>query len=82
MNFLNTKFFIGTSGYWYKWNIGKSLFWYIEQGFKTVEINSTFYRFPYASMVKGWSSAPEGFIFSVKVNRSISHYSKLKNIDL
>jgi uncharacterized protein YecE (DUF72 family) len=82
MNFLNTKFFIGTSGYWYKWNLGKSLFWYIDHGFKTVEINSTFYRFPYAGMVKGWSSAPEGFLFSVKVNRSISHYSKLKNIDL
>ena len=82
MNFLNTKFFFGTSGYWYRWNIGRSLFWYINQGFKTVEINSTFYRFPYAGMVNGWSSAPEGFLFSVKVNRSISHYSKLKNIDL
>ncbi|MGC8558597.1 MAG: DUF72 domain-containing protein [Nitrososphaeria archaeon] len=76
------ELFIGTSGYSYQWNVGKSLAWYINQGFKTVEINSTFYRFPFATMVKRWSSVPGDFFFSIKVNRSLSHYSKLKNIDL
>jgi len=39
---------VGTSGYTYSWNPGKpSPFeWYISRGFKTVEINASFYRFP------------------------------------
>ncbi len=76
------KVHVGTSGYSYSWNLGKSLKWYIEQGFKTVEINSTFYGFPSSNMIIKWSDTPETFIFSIKVNRSISHFSKLKNLDL
>ncbi|MEM0145711.1 MAG: DUF72 domain-containing protein [Conexivisphaerales archaeon] len=53
-----------------------------QKRFRTVEINSTFYRFPSTNMIKNWSNSPENFIFSVKVNRSISHFSKLKSISL
>jgi uncharacterized protein YecE (DUF72 family) len=77
---------IGTSGYSYSWNKGKpSPFgWYLSQGFKTVEINASFYRFPTKSWVKAWSAAPEDFDFAIKVHKSITHYSKLqgKALDL
>jgi len=71
---------IGTSGYSYFWNEGKPtpFQWYTRQGFDTVEINATFYRFPNRSWVKIWSKCPEDFDFSIKVHRSITHYSKLR----
>lgn len=74
------KFWVGTSGYTYWWNEGRDkLAWYISQGFNTVEINSTFYSFPFQSSVKAWGRAPEGFMFSVKVHRLITHYTKLSS---
>jgi len=76
------KAYIGTSGYSYRWNLGRSLEWYISQGFKTVEINSTFYHFPTARTVMKWTNTPDDFIFSIKVHMSISHYSKLRKLDL
>jgi uncharacterized protein YecE (DUF72 family) len=70
---------VGTSGYSYFWNEGKpSPFeWYVRQGFDTVEINATFYRFPSPAWTKVWLRAPEGFDFSIKVHRSITHYRRL-----
>lgn len=77
---------IGTSGYSYSWNEGKPspFAWYLAQGFKTVEINASFYRFPAPSWIKAWSIAPKDFGFAIKVHRSITHYSKLhgKSLDL
>jgi uncharacterized protein YecE (DUF72 family) len=70
---------IGTSGYTYSWNKGgaKKFQWYVKQGFNSVEINGSFYRFPLASWVTNWNtSAPKSFKFSVKVHRSITHYAK------
>lgn len=71
--------FVGTSGYSYPWNPKRpSAFdWYIGQGFNTVEVNSTFYRFPSVSSIRTWSLAPPGFVLSVKVHRSITHYTRL-----
>ncbi|MEM4312407.1 MAG: DUF72 domain-containing protein [Nitrososphaerales archaeon] len=71
---------IGTSGYNYYWNEGKPtpFLWYVNQGFKTVEINASFYRFPTLSWIKVWEKAPEDFDFSIKVHRSITHYLKLR----
>ncbi len=70
---------IGTSGYSYSWNKAKpSAFeWYIAQGFNSVEINATFYRLPTMNLSKTWSKAPSCFKFSIKVHRSITHYSRL-----
>jgi len=79
-------FKVGTSGYNYFWNEGKptQFKWYLKQNFNTVEINATFYSFPYKSWIKSWSYAPEYFDFSIKVNRIITHYAKLseKAIDV
>lgn len=71
---------IGTSGYTYSWNQGGSnkFKWYLEQGFNSVEINGSFYRFPTQSWVSNWkSNIPRNFDFSVKVHRAITHFSRL-----
>ncbi|MGG6460294.1 MAG: DUF72 domain-containing protein [Candidatus Eiseniibacteriota bacterium] len=70
---------IGTSGYTYSWNKGKQnkLKWYVDKGFNSVEINGSFYRFPTASWVANWkSNSPAGFVFSIKIHRAITHYSR------
>jgi uncharacterized protein YecE (DUF72 family) len=71
---------IGTSGYTYPWNEGRNapFKWYTSQGFNTVEINASFYRFPTESWLKIWRTAPDDFTFSIKVHRAITHFSKLK----
>ncbi|WP_457621557.1 DUF72 domain-containing protein [Persephonella sp.] len=88
MKFLS-KFYVGCSGYFYwDWK-GKfypseikpsEWFDYYSRYFNTVEINSTFYNFPDKKKLKNWyRKAPEGFIFSVKVHRSITHLKKFKD---
>lgn len=48
------------------------------QHFATVEIDSTFYASPRASVVSGWHQrTPEGFRFSAKFPKSITHDRKL-----
>ena len=72
---------IGTSGYTYSWNKGKSnkFKWYINQGFNSVEINGSFYRFPTENWIKNWKNvSTKNFKFSIKVHRSITHYTRLK----
>ncbi|MDQ7054977.1 MAG: DUF72 domain-containing protein [Persephonella sp.] len=58
-------------------------FRYYSSVFDTVEINSTFYRFPKPSNIKKWyRDSPECFIFSVKANKEITHikrFSKVKD---
>jgi uncharacterized protein YecE (DUF72 family) len=45
--------------------------------FRTVELSSPFYRFPPPSTVVGWErKAPEGFKYTLKVNRHITHMRK------
>ena len=80
--------YIGTSGYFYwEW---KGVFYpvelkpsqwfeYYSKYFNTLEINSTFYRFPSRSSIKNWYKiAPDGFLYSVKVNKLITHIKKFK----
>jgi uncharacterized protein YecE (DUF72 family) len=72
---------IGTSGYTYSWNKGMptKFEWYINQGFNSVEINGSFYRFPTESWTNNWKKiSGENFLFSIKVHRSITHYTRLK----
>jgi len=46
--------------------------------FHTVELNAPFYSWPKLSTVKGWRrNAPEGFRYSVKVNRLITHEKRM-----
>ncbi|SNZ09021.1 Uncharacterized conserved protein YecE, DUF72 family [Persephonella hydrogeniphila] len=84
------EYHIGCSGYFY-WG-WKGVFYpeeippskwfeYYSSIFDTVEINSTFYRFPKKSSVKKWyRQSPEDFVFSVKVNKQITHIKKMKNV--
>lgn len=77
---------IGCSGFSYKeWKeefypkglAQKEWFSYYTKHFNTLELNVTFYRFPGLQMLKGWhDKAPDGFSFSAKVPRTITHYKK------
>lgn len=88
MKFELPKAYIGTSGWNYpEWNWlfyrgnlpgYKKLSFYAER-FKTVEINSTFYRIPLRSTYKKWHTAvPADFLFSLKLNRFFTHTHRLK----
>jgi uncharacterized protein YecE (DUF72 family) len=83
---------IGTSGWSYDaWRgafypdglaAADRLPWYAGR-FASVEIDSTFYRQPDADTVAHWrDTVPEGFIFSVKASRYITHMKKLKDPDV
>ncbi len=85
------KLYIGTSGYVYPhWE--KGVFYppnlpkteqlrYCAQHFNTVELNYPFYRLPSVKSFSRWAeSVPEGFVFSVKVSRYITHIKRLHNI--
>lgn len=77
--------FLGTSGWSYKEWVGpfytkedKSLLRAYTKVFKTVEIDSTFYRYPSKGMVMGWTKySPEGFVFTAKLPQLITHEKKL-----
>jgi len=79
---------VGTSGWHYDhW---RGLFYpgelarakwlgFYARSFKTVELNNSFYHLPTERAFTRWrDSSPEGFVFSVKVSRFITHIKKLK----
>ncbi|MDB5259888.1 MAG: hypothetical protein JWN37_119 [Candidatus Nomurabacteria bacterium] len=82
---------IGTSGWHYNHWLGlfypESITGYNElthfaKHFNTVENNSSFYRISKESTYKTWKSkTPEGFIFSLKLNKIITHINRLKLTD-
>src|SRR5207344_2539109 len=50
--------------------------------FRTVEINNTFYRMPDETVLSRWSEqVPDGFYFSVKAPRRISHDKRLREAE-
>jgi uncharacterized protein YecE (DUF72 family) len=56
---------------------------YYAQHFDTVEVDSTFYRTPALSTVKGWySKTPKGFLFAAKVPQKITHEKMLADCDV
>lgn len=73
-----TEVFVGTSGWVYDWNKGGSFAWYVENSkLNAVELNASFYRFPYRSQILGWAKRSKRLRWSVKVHRSITHMRKL-----
>jgi len=65
---------VGTSGWAYAWNRGRSLAWFVEHsGLDAIELNASFYGFPSEKSVRSWAAAGSGLRWSVKVNRSITH---------
>lgn len=81
---------LGTSGWSYEGWKGrfypedipqKSWLPYYAQHFNTVEINMTFYRFPKPETLKGWQEkVPQGFKFTLKANRQITHLKRIKGV--
>jgi uncharacterized protein YecE (DUF72 family) len=77
--------FLGTSGWSYKEWVGpfyskedKSMLRTYAKIFSTVEIDSTFYRYPSKGIVMGWTKySPEGFLYSAKLPQLITHEKKL-----
>ncbi len=68
------KVFVGTSGWFYDWNEERTLDWYIaSSGLNAVELNASFYRFPFPNMVRSWASKGKGLAWAVKVNRAATH---------
>jgi uncharacterized protein YecE (DUF72 family) len=73
-----TETFIGTSGWSYDWNLGNSLDWYVtESQLNAIELNMSFYRFPYPNIIKSWAVKGKNLAWVVKVHRSITHFQKL-----
>ncbi|BCU68937.1 DUF72 domain-containing protein [Stygiolobus caldivivus] len=71
--------YIGTSGWLYPWNSGKSLDWYIKNtGFNAVELNASFYRVPSPEQVEKWRNYE--VTWAIKVNRRITHVKRLKGV--
>ena len=85
------RVFVGTSGYNYpewrgtfypeKFSTDKMLAYYAER-FPTVEINYTFYRMPTEKLLAGWAAGtPDGFTFTLKAPRRITHDAKLQRCE-
>jgi len=80
---------VGTSGYNYpEWKgtfypadlPAKKMFGYYSERFRTVEINFTFYRMPSVKTTTAWlEQAPQGFTYTLKAPRSITHDKRLKD---
>jgi uncharacterized protein YecE (DUF72 family) len=85
MSMTQDQVFLGTSGWSYKEWIGpfyskedKSMLRAYAKVFNTVEIDSTFYRYPSKGMVMGWTKySPEGFVFTAKLPQPITHEKRL-----
>jgi uncharacterized protein YecE (DUF72 family) len=55
---------------------------YYATKFDTVEVDSTFYRTPSATTVRGWyEKTPKGFIIAAKVPQTITHEKVLKDCE-
>jgi uncharacterized protein YecE (DUF72 family) len=83
------RIYIGTSGWHYDHWKGpfypsdlpqERFLTYYQERFRSVEINSSFYRLPTGSSLAGWRDAtPPSFCFAVKASRFITHMKKLKD---
>lgn len=84
-------YYIGCSGFYNKdWKevfYPKGLpqskwFEYYCTQFNTLELNTTFYRFPTIEMLKKWyEKSPDDFKFSVKAPRLITHYKQFNEVE-
>ena len=53
-------------------------FAFYSEHFSTLELNSTFYKFPTVKSLVAWyKKSPQAFLFAVKAPRLITHYKKL-----
>jgi uncharacterized protein YecE (DUF72 family) len=75
---ISLRVYVGTSGWLYDWNEGASLDWYVEEsGLNSVELNASFYRFPFRNQVSSWARKGRELRWSIKVHRSITHTRRM-----
>ncbi len=84
-----TKWWIGCSGFHYKeWKdvfypstiFQTKWFEYYCTHFNSIELNTTFYRFPRPEALRSWyNRSPENFRFAVKAPQLITHYKMFKD---
>ncbi len=68
------RVFVGTSGWFYDWNPERSLDWFVARaGLNAIELNASFYRFPFPAQIKSWAKKGAGLRWAVKVSRLITH---------
>ncbi len=71
--------FVGTSGWQYVWN-PNGFDWFLKySSLNSVELNASFYRFPFPNQIKGWAEKTRRYgklRWSIKVNRFITHVFK------
>lgn len=71
---------VGTSGWYYEWNPDKTLDWYLEHsGLDAIELNASFYRFPFPNQISAWAKKGRNLKWVVKVNRLITHQHKFSD---
>jgi len=74
------KVFVGTSGWFYAWNKERSLDWFIKNsGLNAIELNASFYRFPFPNQVRAWAKKGKNLRWAIKVNRLVTHQYKFNN---
>ncbi len=86
------RFRIGISGWTYPpWRgifypkdvIQKKELSYASRAVNSIEINGTFYALQTPKSYAAWhETTPEGFVFSVKANRFITHIRRLKDVEI
>ncbi len=70
------KIFVGTSGWSYSWN-PDGFKWYAKNSkLNAVELNSSFYRYPFPAYVKSWAENGKNLRWAIKVNKTITHFYK------
>jgi uncharacterized protein YecE (DUF72 family) len=80
---------IGTSGWVYRHWFGrfyppetKNPLLFYSSCFTTVELNASFYRLPTRKAIDRWrKSTPDGFLFSIKGSRYITHIRRLEGVE-
>ena len=85
------KWLIGCSGFSYKeWKgdfypeklAQRKWFEYYCKHFNTLELNTTFYRYPTVPSLRKWyDQSPQDFVFSSKVPRFITHFRQMKETE-
>ena len=75
------KAYVGTSGWVYDWN-PDGFDWYLRNsGLNAVELNASFYRFPFPNQVRSWArktgACGRGLRWAVKVSRLVTHVHML-----
>jgi uncharacterized protein YecE (DUF72 family) len=88
---MNSNQYVGTMGWSYSFwkgpfypknTIAKDFLTYYANQFRTVEVDSTFYRIPSSQIVDEWKNqTPSDFLFSLKFPQRITHYNMLRNCE-